>query len=72
LCHCNCFHHVFRLIIFIISELKRQHLVNLEDDAPSTDANEHQNQPAGNIDSADDDDGADVSNISFSSNGKIF
>jgi len=52
--------------------LKRQHLVNLEDDAPSTDANEHQNQPAGNIDSADDDDGADVSNISFSSNGKIF
>ena len=63
MCHCYCFHHVFRLIILDISELKRQHLINLEDDAPS---------PAGNIDSADDDDGADVSNISFSSNGKIF
>ena len=68
MCHCYCFHRVFRLIIFDISELKRQHLVNLEDDDPSTAAN----QPAGNIDSADDDDVADDSNISFSSNGKIF
>ena len=68
MCHCYCFHSVFRLIILVISELKRQHLKNLEDDDPSTAAN----QPAGNIDSADDDDVADDSNISFSSNGKIF